>query len=126
MYPKLYVQFLYTFNQLHDYYQCHDLLEDLWLEEGREPFYQGLLQVAVAFYHAQQGNLLGAKKLMLLALQKLTLYPSEWMGIHLGDVMQNAQHYVMQLQSSGTIPPDFPILLVDPNLVMLVKQIQFD
>jgi uncharacterized protein len=127
MYPRQYVQFLYSFNKLADYYECHDLLEDLWLEEGRDPFYQGLLQVAVSCYHTQNANLSGARKLMQAALQKLTLYPAEWMGIQLDRVVQDAQFYLHQLMlDEAGNPVLFLIPIVDPNLIILVEQIQLD
>jgi len=35
------------------FYECHDTLEDLWMAEPRpiRQLYQGILQIAVAFYH---------------------------------------------------------------------------
>lgn len=45
-----------------EYYLCHDTLEALWLEttEPDRTFYQGLLQISVACYHASRNNSQGA------------------------------------------------------------------
>jgi hypothetical protein len=41
-----------------DYYEAHDVLEELWLAEGKEgqgyDFYKGLIQIAGAFVHMKQ------------------------------------------------------------------------
>ncbi|MEN9265964.1 MAG: DUF309 domain-containing protein [Thermostichales cyanobacterium BF4_bins_65] len=60
------------FNQ-EDFYACHDTLEALWLEAG-EPerqLYQGLLQVAVGYYHWGHGNRRGCQILLGEGLRKL-------------------------------------------------------
>lgn len=124
MYPQQYIQFMNSFNILQEYYLCHDLLEDLWLEEGRDPFYQGLLQVAVSFYHANNGNISGAYKMMQNALRKLRLYPDEWMGINLQQVVRDAEHYLDQLLLQNSKP--FQIVILDPTLTSLVEQVQLD
>ena len=45
------------FNQ-EQFYECHDTLEEIWLEETGEErgFLQGMIQVAVAFHHYQNGK----------------------------------------------------------------------
>ena len=63
-------------------------MEELWLEEGRNPLYQGLLQVAVGLYHHHNGNTSGSKKLLTLALEKLMAYPEEALGINLGRLIR--------------------------------------
>lgn len=41
-----------------DYYEAHDVLEELWLGEGKDGahynFYKGLIQIAGAFVHMKQ------------------------------------------------------------------------
>ncbi|MXQ53904.1 DUF309 domain-containing protein [Shimazuella alba] len=125
MYANQYITFLYTFNQLEDYYTCHDLLEDLWLEEGREPFYQGLLQVAVSCYHARQGNRPGAIKLMQSAIPKLTIYPDHWEGIRVDKVISDAKQYLDELvKFPNDVPSSIFIEIWDKSLIRLVEQIE--
>ena len=56
-----------------DWYLCHDLLEELWHETygSKRQFLQGLLQIAVAQFHLQNGNKNGAKILYGEALGRL-------------------------------------------------------
>ena len=60
------------FNQ-EEFYQCHDVLEEIWLEEtGKERlFLQGMIQAAVAFYHYQNGKRGAARSMLRRALEKL-------------------------------------------------------
>lgn len=48
------------------WYECHDVLEALWLEETGEvrELYQGIIQVAIALHHWRNGNFSGAVKLL--------------------------------------------------------------
>lgn len=126
VYDRQYIIFLYAFNVLKDYYACHDLLEDLWLEEGREPFYQGLLQVAVSCYHARNGNRSGAVKLMQSAIPKLSLYPANWLGIKVNHVIADASIYLEKLITDHEkLPEEIEIEIEDPQLIKLVEQVKF-
>jgi len=65
-------QAISQFNQ-GEFYQCHDTLEALWMEAGdpQRRFYQGLLQIAVAYYHWGNGNRRGCAMLLGEGLRKL-------------------------------------------------------
>ena len=65
-------QAIAQFNQ-QEFYQCHDTLEALWMEAGdpQRRFYQGLLQIAVAYYHWGNGNRRGCAMLLGEGLRKL-------------------------------------------------------
>lgn len=57
-----------------EFFECHEVLEDLWrpLPAGPEKqFLQGLLQVGVGFHHLKKGNYNGAKNLLTAGLEKL-------------------------------------------------------
>jgi hypothetical protein len=61
------------------FYEAHDVLEDLWLEERKGPdgpFYKGLIQLAGAFVHLQKGRLRPAAALFDLARANLEGYPT--------------------------------------------------
>ena len=49
-----------------DWFECHEILEELWVGEKGELryFYQGLLQIAVALHHWRNGNFKGALNLL--------------------------------------------------------------
>lgn len=49
----------------HEWFECHETLEDLWIgEEGEvRSLFQGILQIAVALHHWRNGNYGGALSL---------------------------------------------------------------
>ncbi|CAG7650884.1 DUF309 domain-containing protein [Paenibacillus allorhizosphaerae] len=118
-YDRLYVQFIYYFNIARDYFECHEVLEELWLEEGRDPLYQGLLQVAVGLYHHQNGNVSGSIKLFTAALEKLEGHPAETLGIDLESLREQSRLYLQKLHRLQQEPfafYDLDIRIVDPML----------
>lgn len=56
------------------FFECHEVLEQAWLSaQGAEKlFLQGLIQVAVAFYHLRRGNFPGAERLLGAGIEKLS------------------------------------------------------
>ena len=85
-YDPRYTKFFELFNE-RDFYECHEVLEDLWMETpGPERQYlQGLIQTATSFYHLENANWAGARKLMESGLKYLEPYPDDMMGFGLGD-----------------------------------------
>lgn len=124
-YPDLYVRFLIYFNMDRDYFECHEVMEELWLEEGRDPFYQGMLQVAVGLFHFRRKNIEGAKKLFASALSRLEPYPDRFMGIDLGRLRQEVKVYLERLRNYETNPfpyYDLNIAIVDGDLRKRIKK----
>ena len=62
--PHKYLEAIELFNR-GEYFECHELLEDLWrpAEGVVRNFLQGLIQVAVALHHESRGNAIGARGL---------------------------------------------------------------
>ncbi|MCL6458310.1 MAG: DUF309 domain-containing protein [Gorillibacterium sp.] len=127
VYDPLYIEFIYYFNVKRDYFECHEVLEELWLREGRSLLYQGLLQVAVGLYHHRNDNLGGALKLFIGALEKLDLYPPDALGIDLDKLRQESLVYREGLTAaiSAASPVSYPfhdlnIAVVDPLLAEAV------
>ncbi|MCX7385079.1 MAG: DUF309 domain-containing protein [Planctomycetales bacterium] len=48
-----------------EFFACHDVWEDFWgeLTCPEKPFFQGLIQAAVALFHFEEGNLGGARRM---------------------------------------------------------------
>ena len=67
------------------YFECHDTLEELWsgLRGPVRDFFQGLIQVSVAFYHLGNGNLAGMESMMRRALKRFERYPGRYFGFDL-------------------------------------------
>jgi hypothetical protein len=68
------------------YFECHDTLEDMWMgvRGPSRDFFQGLIQVSVAFYHLTGGNLPGAESMLRRALKRFERYPERYFGFELG------------------------------------------
>lgn len=124
-YPQLYVQFFYHFNVDRDYFECHEVLEELWLDRGREKFYQGLLQVAVGLHHARNENINGARKIMIGSLEKLDLYPEAiLMGINLEKTKAQTHAFLQKVLQNDVKPfIPFEIEITDPVLQQRVDEI---
>ena len=73
------------FNAGH-FFECHDTLEEMWmgLRGPSRDFFQGLIQVSVAFYHLDNGNLAGADSMLRRALKRFEKYPDRYFGFDLG------------------------------------------
>jgi predicted metal-dependent hydrolase len=88
-----------AFNQ-GDYYACHDLLEEIWLES--EPsdrnFYQGIIQIAVALYHLRNHNLQGAMILLGEGSNRLKTYEQDYYGVETQRLRKDARVLLAQLQ----------------------------
>jgi predicted metal-dependent hydrolase len=67
------------------YFECHDTLEDMWtgLRGPSRDFFQGLIQVSVAFYHLTGGNAAGAESMLRRALKRFERYPARYFGFDL-------------------------------------------
>jgi predicted metal-dependent hydrolase len=128
-YDKLYVEFVYYFNVERDYFECHEVMEELWLEEGRAPLYQGLLQVAVGLYHYRNGNLRGAIKLFAAAVEKLEYQPRDALGIDLARLVEESRSYMRRLERAAEEPfvfYDLDIRIVEPELHELVEGLKLN
>ena len=73
------------FNAGH-FFECHDTLEEMWggLRGPSRDFFQGLIQVSVAFYHLDSRNLAGAASMLRRALKRFEKYPDRYFGFDLG------------------------------------------
>jgi len=67
------------------YFECHDTLDDMWMgiRGPSRDFFQGLIQVSVAFYHLTGDNLPGADSMIRRALKRLERYPDRYFGFDL-------------------------------------------
>lgn len=68
---------------LEEFYDCHDIIEDIWLQESsdQQPFLQGIIQAAVAFHHYQHGKWGAARSMLKLAIGKLEDYPEVYQSV---------------------------------------------
>lgn len=78
-YPQEYIEFLIEFHGTRDYFECHEILEEYWLEQNRDGRWLALIQLAVAVYHERQKNYAGSSKLYRKVLRHLE-HKSEDLG----------------------------------------------
>lgn len=100
------------------FFTCHELLEEIWLEEPEEekPFYQGIIQVAAAFHHFQRGNLTGLDSLLRAGAEKLRRYPPDSHGLDVAGLLAGVEPWLERLArrdpleglSLPTIQPALP------------------
>jgi uncharacterized protein len=124
-YPDYYIDYLYCFNVLRDFFECHEYGEHLWLDSGRPPFLKGLIQVAVSLYHLENGNLRGSRMLWKTGRQYLAPYRPQTWGIDISQVFADMDGLHAQLPNVDRAKPDevaswnLPnvfIRIVDPEL----------
>jgi hypothetical protein len=120
----LYIAFLHYFNQERDYFECHEVMEELWLSEGRSPLWQGLLQIAVGLHHHANNNVNGAVKLLSAAIDKLKPRTGAPIGIDLEELLRHAETRLRQLMEEGERAPFGPIdiMITDPELAEAVRR----
>jgi len=85
------------------YYEAHDVLEDLWLQDKSGPngaFYKGLIQLAGAFVHLQKNRLRPAAALFKLALANLETYPQLHDQLEIPTVCRLIQNWLSGLEST--------------------------
>lgn len=118
-YPMEYYQFFIHFNE-GDYYTCHDLLEEIWLTDRSNLFVKGLLQMSVAIYHYEYGNVKGARAMMAAAYEYLQAYRPKYWGIDLEKVLDFIEQCLslfpknidrVPFEEVGTLP-ELPVLLL--------------
>ncbi|MEY8744849.1 DUF309 domain-containing protein [Bacillales bacterium AN1005] len=124
-YEPLYIDYLIYFNRDQDYFECHEVLEELWLKCDRDSFYKGMLQIAVGLYHFRNGNLRGARMMFQSAVDLLETYPAAQQGIELGRLVQEVRELLEGLtdSDSDSFPyRDLTIVIQDEVLIQAVSQ----
>jgi uncharacterized protein len=89
-----------------DFFECHEILEAVWLEASGEDkiFLQGLIQVAVSFYHLRRRNFAGSSRLLRAGLEKLSRSSqcSQW--IDAASLRQDLRPILEQTDSEQASP----------------------
>lgn len=86
------------------FYEAHDVLEELWLAEGKGGanygFHKGLIQFAGAFVHLQKNRLRPAAALFKLSQTYLGQYPSPHQQLDLARVLALATEWTQRLEEN--------------------------
>ncbi len=122
IFDPCYLGYFECFNT-HRYYEAHDVLEHLWVKEGRSAtdyaFYKGLIQLAGAFVHLKlqythprhpkHGKRLApARRLFLCAGENLMPFSPFHRGLDLEIPISLARRYAERLTTESDINPWSP------------------
>jgi predicted metal-dependent hydrolase len=85
-YDPRYLEGIELFNR-REYFEAHEVWEDLWHDTSGPDrrFYQGLIQAAVAVYHASNGNVPGARRLFHSGRRYMSDFPAAHLGMNAAD-----------------------------------------
>ncbi|MES1211857.1 MAG: DUF309 domain-containing protein [Acidobacteriota bacterium] len=89
------------------FFECHDTLEDVWtgVRGPARDFFQGLIQVAVGFYHLGNDNRGGAATMLRRGLSRLAKYPEAYGGLALGRLRGEVQEWLERVESGDASFP---------------------
>ena len=96
------------------FYACHDTLEAIWMEAetAEKPFYQGILQIAVAFYHLGNLNWRGGAILLGEGINRLRRFEPNHAGIAVDELVDQSVDWLMLVQTCG--PEGLAELMANP------------
>lgn len=87
------------------FYECHDILEDVWFDI-RGPsrrFYQGLIHLAVGFYHIlERENPKGAISQLSKGLDKLNDFKPGFQGVELSSLLDEIEKCIGTIKKKGS------------------------
>jgi predicted metal-dependent hydrolase len=88
------------------FFECHDTLEDLWMgiRGPSRDFFQGLIQVAVGFYHLGNGNRGGALTLLRRGLKRLEKYGDRYCGLELKELGDEIRSWLARIEAGQGFP----------------------
>jgi predicted metal-dependent hydrolase len=94
------------------FFECHETLEEIWLEEHGEErkFYQGIIQIAAGYFKWQQGVPAGATKLWRMGLEKIEPYGSTYMGVNIGTFVQAVRENLLEVEAAQKGKAEWPTL----------------
>ncbi|MBX9686029.1 MAG: DUF309 domain-containing protein [Candidatus Obscuribacterales bacterium] len=104
------------FNQ-REFFECHEVLEEVWKQQNGadKQVTQGIIQIAVAYYHYLRANRNGALKLLQKGLSRLQPYGPEFCGLLLGDFISAVQSDQLAISESKPVEelilPQIPVVL---------------
>jgi hypothetical protein len=90
------------------YFEVHELLEGHWRRttDPQRRVIQGLIQIAVAFHHYEDGNLRGARRLLDEGLAKIAAPAAVGMDLDLRDLCASAAAWLDFVERQQDTPRD--------------------
>jgi len=100
-----------------EFFDCHETLEHLWMED-RSPereLIQGIIQIAVGYYHYLRNNRVGALKLLTRGLERIKKYDAICMNLNIQQLAADVSSNIQEIENSEkeTFPPiSIPVIEV--------------
>lgn len=90
-----------------EFFECHEVLEELWthMRGPHRLFLQALIHFAVAFYHQQRRNRLGAERQLRKALRKIERYLPLYEGVDTATLHREGQACLRRILAGETPQP---------------------
>ena len=111
-----------------EYYECHEILEDIWRAEPDDVryLYQGILQIGVAFHHLGNGNWRGARGLLTGGIEKVSRFEPDCMGVETLKLVAQARACLEQLHALGPEGVDSFDWSTVPRISVLTTEMRGD
>ena len=95
-----------------EFFECHEVLEELWtpMRGPHRLFLQALIHFAVAFYHQQRRNPLGAERQLRKALRKIERYLPLYEGVDTATLHREGQACLRRILAEAA--PERPRMLL--------------
>jgi predicted metal-dependent hydrolase len=89
-----------------EFFECHEALEAAWLESSGDDktFLQGLIQVAVAFYHLRRSNYAGSGRLLRAGIEKLAASSRYRNRIDLNPCLEHLSSLLPEIEAQRAAP----------------------
>ena len=94
-----------------DYFEAHEELEDEWREApaAERDFLQGLVHVAVAWYHAGRENKPGCERQLEKAARRLRPYAPAHRGVDIAAILRGVEEAQKTVASGSLTLPQPPV-----------------
>ena len=89
------------------FFDAHEALEDVWraAAPAEKKYFQGLVQVAVAFHHHSTGNFVGMRSVLQRAAKNLAPAPADFAGIDLKRLLDSIACWQTAMDENHPKPP---------------------
>lgn len=116
-YSESYIDYLIHFQATRDYFECHEIMEEFWLDNDRDTKWLTLIQLAVAVYHERQKNRKGSLRLYRKVLSHLDESPGMLDELSIDETFVIAE-IKRRIQKNLDNAPfeNFDLPLTDPDL----------
>lgn len=93
------------FNQS-EFFEAHEVLEDVWraAPTDQKKYFQGLVQMAVAFHHFSTGNRIGMRSVMERAQRNLEKCPAEFHAVNVELLRKSVAQWLIAFDAGQPVP----------------------